>query len=242
MLKPTAEKIKDELQSRGLQPVFVSLVGSQCKGLANEDSDYDYKAWVIPPLDDIYYCVKRTDHLTLDSYKAEIEIKDVRDLGFTLAKQGSNYLDMLCSPDIWYAPYWDFVLVSGQDFLYMNPRKAYQAAAGMLTKCYGMCKREDKLSWKILIKAMTALDQAKFIENNYFYKTYVSNSTRITKQKQNELDLKEEFEKFKGEVHKFNETYKQNCEDLKPFTAEDNYLDRFNEMIKTKVLYFYRLG
>lgn len=200
---PKATEVNKSLQSLGFRPAFIALVGSRARGLSNEDSDFDYKAWVAPSLNDFYLGKRKTARAKIDGYDVpvEVEIKDIRDLGAVLTKQGCNYLDMFCSEDVYFANEFEFIDYYGLFFLAYDPEKAFRACIGMVSNKLKMCEKD--LSWKNLIQARYAFGQAMYVVENKEYMTFVDEGTRNLFEKQNILNLEEEYDNFKDEFELF---------------------------------------
>lgn len=78
--------------------VFKSLVGSVNYNLHTETSDMDYKVFVIPSFDDLYF--SRVYSESISTEEEDLEIHDIRKLDKMLYKSNVNFLEILFSEEI----------------------------------------------------------------------------------------------------------------------------------------------
>lgn len=86
------------MQQYGREILLKALVGSHNYGLATPESDRDYKVYVLPTFEELYYG-KRFQHTVIGEYE-DLDIHDVRKLPELLFKANINYLETLASSDI----------------------------------------------------------------------------------------------------------------------------------------------
>ncbi|MGL5506526.1 MAG: hypothetical protein ACRDB0_01345 [Paraclostridium sp.] len=79
--------------------LFKALTGSHNYNLNRPDSDLDYKIFIVPSFDDLYYnmyCHKKAEHSELIDY----DYHDVRNLIYRLSKSNVNFIEVLFSEEI----------------------------------------------------------------------------------------------------------------------------------------------
>lgn len=85
----------DEVRARGYYPIYLALAGSQNYDLANEDSDVDTKAIVVPTLRDLAIN-KQPVSTTINFDNGEqCDVKDIRLMFQNFKKQNINFLEIL---------------------------------------------------------------------------------------------------------------------------------------------------
>lgn len=116
--------------------VFISLIGSQNYGCATNESDYDFKVFLIPNLNTIVTREKiDAENIKYNSNKIEqITIHDIRNAAHFFYKGNPNYLEALSTNYIYINPKYQeevSTLRAGVfDFIYKNKRRFYQALNG----------------------------------------------------------------------------------------------------------------
>lgn len=95
------------------QWLFKSLVGSHNYNLNTETSDKDYKVFVLPTFDDLYYGEKVSKSMTSD--EEDISIHDIRMLTNMLYKSNVNFIEVLFSKELIINT--DFLLTKTYDFI-----------------------------------------------------------------------------------------------------------------------------
>lgn len=88
--------MNENLQDR--TPVFKALVGSHNYSLNTPESDKDYKLFVLPTFDDLYFKHDYTKSITTD--EEDIVIYDIRKLSHLFYKANVNYLEVLYSTEL----------------------------------------------------------------------------------------------------------------------------------------------
>lgn len=78
--------------------ILQCLIGSHNYNLNTEDSDKDYKAFVLPTFDDLYY--KNTYAKQTITTDRDIDVHDIRQLPELFSKQNINFLEILFSNEI----------------------------------------------------------------------------------------------------------------------------------------------
>ena len=97
-------KCVDILKSKyGKKLIFVALYGSQNYGLESDGSDYDFKAIVVPSLDDIVFNRKPVS-TTIEIENGLCDVKDLRTMMGCWKKQNVNFVELLFSKAIWVNP------------------------------------------------------------------------------------------------------------------------------------------
>ena len=80
------KKVKKALKAKGYDPVFISLYGSQNYNCDTKDSDHDYKAIVMPTLDDFVFNKKPVSTI-VDYENGLCDVKDIRLMFHQFKKQ-----------------------------------------------------------------------------------------------------------------------------------------------------------
>lgn len=81
--------------------IFVGLIGSQNYNLHTKDSDYDFKAIVLPSLEDIIFGKKMVSKSIEHPYGGLVDVKDIRVMNEQWKKGNPNYLEILFTPWKW---------------------------------------------------------------------------------------------------------------------------------------------
>ena len=134
------EAVETVEERTGRSVAICSLTGSRNHGLQTADSDYDFKAFVVPSLDDMYDF--KEYFRKIDGKGYEISVHDLRKLPGLLCKSNPTYLEVLFSDEM----YMDDGL---KDLLYenreriarMDPAYMYNSAIGT---CYHRMKTIEK--------------------------------------------------------------------------------------------------
>jgi predicted nucleotidyltransferase len=92
------KKCQKALKVKGYDPVFISLYGSQNYNCDTKDSDHDYKAIVMPTLDDFIFNRKPVS-TTVDYENGLCDVKDIRLMFHQFKKQNPNYVEILFSKE-----------------------------------------------------------------------------------------------------------------------------------------------
>lgn len=126
----------------GREVLIQSLVGSQNYNLNTAESDKDYKIFVMPNFEDLYYGKKyQTDILTTE---ADYSVHDIRKLVDLLFKSNINYVEALASKSIMTSSYHDEldeIVRLRHEIFNMNLSNFFQS-------CYGMHKQKMGLLGK----------------------------------------------------------------------------------------------
>lgn len=86
------------LKGMGYEVVYVALYGSQNYGLETPKSDLDFKAVVVPTLDDIVFgrrLVSTTHEFDIDGVQGLVDVKDIRAMCSCWRKQNVNFIELL---------------------------------------------------------------------------------------------------------------------------------------------------
>lgn len=90
--------VVDMLEEMGYKVVYVALYGSQNYNLETPKSDLDFKAMVVPTLDDIVFgrrLVSTTHEFDIDGVQGLVDVKDCRSLISCWKKQNVNFVELL---------------------------------------------------------------------------------------------------------------------------------------------------
>lgn len=165
--------------------LFKTLVGSHNYGLNTETSDKDYKAFVLPTFDDLYYGEKVSKSITSD--EEDISIHDIRMLTNMLYKSNVNFIEVLFSKEFDINS--EFLFTETHDFLIKLRRNREKYAKMNLpylwNACIGMYYQNRKKMMYITLtvndknlklydtkKAMTAYRILDFLER---YASFLQN-------------------------------------------------------------------
>lgn len=99
-LSLAAERVAKFLKEKGFEVLYVSLYGSQNYEMDTPDSDRDWKAVVLPSLEDV---IRNTAPKSSD-YEFEgglVDVKDIRLMFNCYKKQNVNFMETLFTPYRW---------------------------------------------------------------------------------------------------------------------------------------------
>ena len=85
----------DEVRKFGHHPIYIALAGSQNYDLANEDSDVDTKAIVVPTLRDLALNKQPVSATIKFDNGEQCDVKDIRLMFQNFKKQNINFLEIL---------------------------------------------------------------------------------------------------------------------------------------------------
>lgn len=131
---------KEYLESLGYRVAYIWIYGSQNYGLAEYSEEYqsdiDFKAVIVPSLDDLVYNNKPKS-TTLDYKWGQIDLKDVRVFIETLVKCNPAYVETLYTPYCIYSKSYEPII---------NEREQLVSEMGefLLRACYGMIMEKVK--------------------------------------------------------------------------------------------------
>lgn len=130
-------KTVEFLEDQGYEVIYVALYGAQNYNLQREGSDFDYKAVVVPKLEDVVFNVKPTS-LTLDlpEINGQVDVKDIRLMIDQWKKGASNFVELLFSDWFWINPEY-YLLMSwfrenAELIAFANVPSAVKAIGGMI--------------------------------------------------------------------------------------------------------------
>lgn len=128
----------------GYTPLVVNLYGSQNYEMETENSDFDFKAIVLPSIDDIIYNRKPVS-TSVEFNGGLIDIKDIRLMWDNYKKQNPNFIETLFTPYFYinprYANDWFDIRDLAEDIAHADPAKAVKAMYGMaLEKQHALCQ------------------------------------------------------------------------------------------------------
>lgn len=143
------DKIKNRLREHweavsekrpDLDLFFISLQGSQNYGLADEESDIDSKALVVPNLREIALNKKPITHTFIMDNDEHCDVKDVREYLKIVLKSNINFVEVfftdwvVVNPD--YYKYWKDLVNNREIIARVNPYQAVKAMKGMAHEKY----------------------------------------------------------------------------------------------------------
>ena len=122
----------------------IFLYGSQNYEMETENSDFDFKAIVLPSIDDVI-CNHKPVSISIDFNGGLIDIKDIRLMWDNYKKQNPNFIETLFTPYFCanpkYADYWLDMRDLAEDIAHADPAKAVKAMYGMaLEKQHALCQ------------------------------------------------------------------------------------------------------
>lgn len=128
-------KTVEFLIDKGYNVIYIALFGAQNYNLQREESDYDYKAVVVPSLKDMVYNSKPIS-LTIDlPFNGQVDVKDVRLMIDQWKKGAPNFLELLYSDWYWihpdYSPLYWFRL-NREKIAHANEESAIKSLTGQI--------------------------------------------------------------------------------------------------------------
>ena len=113
--------------------VFYSLVGSHNYNLNTKNSDKDYKYFVMPTFDDLYY--NKYIHKEFVSKDIDYTVHDIRKLPVLFYKSNINFLEVLFSIDsnceLKFNDFYKWLIINREKLATMNLQYLYKACIGM---------------------------------------------------------------------------------------------------------------
>lgn len=133
------KKVTKMLQNEGYRVCYIALYGSQNYSLAYEKSDYDYKALVVPSLDDIIYNKKPVSTTITHEWNGQVDVKDVRLMIDQWKKGAPNFMELLFTQwyDIPCSLFADFFMQlreKREDIAKANPQSTIKSMYGMMNE------------------------------------------------------------------------------------------------------------
>lgn len=139
----------DKVVELGYEVLVVNLYGSQNYEMETENSDFDFKAIVLPSIDDVIYNHRPVStsivfNSGLRDNSGLIDIKDIRLMWDNYKKQNLNFIETLFTPYCWinpkYANDWFAIRDLAEEIAHADPAKAVKAMYGMaLEKQHALC-------------------------------------------------------------------------------------------------------
>lgn len=119
---------------------FIALQGSQNYDMADEDSDVDSKAVVIPSLDDIIFNKDALSYTFVRDNDEHIDIKDIRLMFKQYRKQNINFVETLFSKYVIVNPkykrYWDILQTFRELIAHYDMEQSMKTMCGMCSEKY----------------------------------------------------------------------------------------------------------
>ena len=134
----------DKVVELGYEPLVVNLYGSQNYEMETENSDFDFKAIVLPSIDDVIYNHQPVS-TSIAFNSGLIDIKDIRLMWDNYKKQNPNFIETLFTPYFCanpkYVNDWSDIRDLAEDIAHADPAKAVKAMYGMaLEKQHALCQ------------------------------------------------------------------------------------------------------
>jgi predicted nucleotidyltransferase len=97
-------EVYNYLQEQGFEPIYIALYGSQNYELDDENSDFDYKAFVKPTRIQVY----RGDMTlkTLEYQRGQIEVRDFRLITDQLGRMNPHFIELFATSNHWVDGYY----------------------------------------------------------------------------------------------------------------------------------------
>lgn len=130
-------KVEKMLADMGYHVVYVGLYGSNNYSMTHAGSDYDYKALVVPKLDDIIFNRKPVSTTIPHEWNGQVDVKDVRLMIDQWKKGASNFMELLFTewydiPDPLFKSYFEELRARREEIAYANPKSTLKAMYGMM--------------------------------------------------------------------------------------------------------------
>lgn len=136
-IRDALEDVADFLEDdKGYEVVSINLYGSQNYDCDTPASDYDFKAIVIPTLDDIILNRKPVSHvIDFGDRGGQIDIKDIRLMFDCYKKQNVNFIETMFTRWYWvnptYTQEWEAVREMANRIAFADPARALNCMIGM---------------------------------------------------------------------------------------------------------------
>lgn len=131
------------LKGMGYEVVYVALYGSQNYGLETPKSDLDFKAVVVPTLDDIVFgrrLVSTTHEFDIDGVQGLVDVKDIRAMCSCWRKQNVNFIELLFTEYYYVNPIYAEEIRTLRDnaeyIAHLDEAKALSCCIGMAREKY----------------------------------------------------------------------------------------------------------
>ena len=125
----------DEVRKFGHHPIYIALTGSQNYDLANEDSDVDTKAIVVPTLRDLALNKQPVSATIKFDNGEQCDVKDIRLMFQNFKKQNINFLEILFTQyyliDAGYQDLFLILRARANEIAHYNPFVALKCMYGM---------------------------------------------------------------------------------------------------------------
>ena len=132
------DKCIDYLKLQGYNVIFVGLYGSQNYNMQTENSDYDFKAIVVPTLDDIIRNKQPTSK-TIDChdiFNGQVDVKDIRWMVNEWKKGAVNFMEILFTACIYINSNFsemNWFIKHREEIAHANNESTLKAMIGMIT-------------------------------------------------------------------------------------------------------------
>lgn len=138
-IKQEILKCHAKLVSMGYKVIAIMLYGSQNYKLDDTDSDYDFKAIVVPTLEDIIYGKKLTS-TSIELDNGLCDAKDLRSMMNCWKKQNVNFIELLFTEYKWihsdYEELLNPLFLHNEEIAHYNEEKTLSCIRGMMKEKY----------------------------------------------------------------------------------------------------------
>lgn len=121
-----------DIETRGREIVICHLYGSHNYNLNTEHSDEDYKVYVMPTFEDLYWKDQYKHHSINDDL--DYEVHDVRKITELLWKSNINFMEILYSKDVYVNPkyqwFFDWLMENKEEITAINLPYLYDSIRG----------------------------------------------------------------------------------------------------------------
>jgi len=248
-LNEELKKAKAFLEMKGYNVAFIWIYGSQNYNLdmytKEYTSDIDYKAVIVPTLDDLVFNSKPIS-TTLEYEGWQIDLKDIRVFTETLTKCNPAYIETL------YTPY-SIASLDYQKIIDERENLVKEMWVFLLKACYGMIKEKEKAFSHPYPSIKDKIDkywyhpkQLHHIVRLYFLmKRYDENW--IFNMANSRIDIKylidiklwkyslEEAKKVRDEYIRYSELIKVNHKVEPKFEAKERIINLSRELVKNSI-------
>lgn len=169
------EHIKVAESIENYNRIFTALCGSQNYGLSTADSDIDTKSIVIPNFRTFLRSKRSLSKTYILDNNEHAEVKDVREMGTQLLKQGMNFLEILFTPYVDvnqnYEWFYSELIKLKERIAHYDRHRAVMAMAGMIQQncCHTFDVHKQEVKFKKLATAYRTTKQMDKYIKDYSY-------------------------------------------------------------------------
>lgn len=207
--------------------VLIGITGSWARGIANENSDIDFKAFVLPTKDELLKGRRMNQRFSTTiaaggrKVSAEGVVKDIRDLEELLIKQNPDVLSML-DGCLFGVEFKDLLKIYDSEWLRFDPLRS---AAGVIGWAASVVGRSEDLS-----KVKGVLDYCEIVlkslmEEKRYPKLNDRDGVVIQRLNSEDINKEEVEEQFKN----LKEMYEQMKKNADQYPKDDAFIQQWNQ-------------